>query len=194
MSETLFWVVAASVVLLFVLFAVAVYRWSRTRRLRKQFGPEYEHAVHDSGGRRAAEHELEQRRRRVDKYPLRDLGREEAREFGSRWRRLQVDFVDRPTEAVEDADRMIVEVMAARGYPHGDFHQRLADTSVSYPEMANEYREARSTADRSRRGVASTEELRRAMVCYRNLFSALIGAEEVPSTGGTLPPHQEVRR
>jgi hypothetical protein len=175
--------VAGGVILLALLLGLAFYRWSRSRALRRRLGPEYDHLVAEAGDSRAARKELAERRHRVEKYPLRELAANERRDFGARWRGVQVEFVDDPQQAVEAADRLIVEVMAARGYPATDFRQRLADTSVSYPEMAADYRDARQVAERSRRGAATTEELRRAMVCYRNLFSALLGAAEVPVAG-----------
>ena len=32
-----------------------------------------------------------------------------------------------------EADKLVTEVMASRGYPMGDFEQRAADISVNYP-------------------------------------------------------------
>ena len=104
-----------------------------------------------------------------------------------------MDFVDRPRQAVEGADKLVTAVMVARGYPAGDFEQRLADASVEHARLVPDYREARQIAERSRRGEASTEELRRSLVCYRNLFQALLGVEEVPpmeTTGETARPVQ----
>ena len=168
---------AAVVVLV---LAVALWRWSRSRALRRQFGPEYDHTLETAGKKSAAERELLERRDRVKKLELRELSDEEKRDFGARWRRLQVDFVDRPREAVEGADKLVTEVMVARGYPKGDFEQRLADASVEHARVAPDYREARQIAERSKRGLATTEELRRSLVNYRNLFQALLGIDEVP--------------
>jgi len=50
------------------------------------------------------------------------------------------------------------------------------------------YREAHEIADRNRAGQASTEDLRRAMVCYRALFEELLGSSSVEEK------HEEVRR
>lgn len=152
----------------------------RSRRLRRQFGPEYEQTLQETGNRRAAERELEHRRHRIEKVTLRDLGTEERREFGNRWRRIQVDFVNRPKEAVEAADMLVSEVMLARGYPGGDFRQRLADASVDHADVTADYRQARAIAEKSRQGQATTEELRQSLVCYRNIFQEMLGIEEVP--------------
>jgi hypothetical protein len=152
----------------------------RSRRLRRQFGPEYEQTLQETGNRRVAERELEHRRHRIEKVTLRDLGAEERREFGNRWRRIQVEFVDRPQEAVEAADKLVSEVMLARGYPGGDFRQRLADASVDHADVTADYRQARNIAEKSRQGQATTEELRQSLVCYRNIFQEMLGIEEVP--------------
>jgi hypothetical protein len=45
----------------------------------------------------------------------------------------------------------------------------------------------------SRRGLASTEELRRSLVCYRNLFQALLGIDEVPPMETTTDTGRELR-
>ena len=152
----------------------------RSRRLKRQFGPEYEQTLQETGNRRAAERELDHRRHRIEKVTLRDLGSEERREFGNRWRRIQVEFVDRPQEAVEAADKLVSEVMLARGYPGGDFRQRLADASVDHADVTADYRQARAIAEKSRQGQATTEELRQSLVCYRNIFQEMLGIEEVP--------------
>jgi len=180
MTDTTWILIALLAAVVVLVAALALWRWSRSRALRRQFGPEYDHTLETAGKRSVAERELLERRHRVEKLNLRDLSDEQRREFGDRWRRLQVDFVDRPREAVEDADKLVTAVMMARGYPKGDFEQRLADASVEHGKIAPDYREARQIAERSRRGLASTEELRRSLVCYRNLFQALLGVDEVP--------------
>jgi hypothetical protein len=150
--------------------------------------------VEEAGKRSLAERELERRRERVEKLSLRDLSDEERRDFGARWRRLQADFVDQPRQAVEAADKLVTAVMLARGYPGGDFEQRVADASVDHGRLIPDYREARQVAERSRRGEASTEELRRSVVCYRNIFQELLGVEEVPAEATAAETGRELSR
>jgi hypothetical protein len=59
-----------------------------------------------------------------------------------------------------------------------DFDQRAADLSVHHGRVIENYRAAREIAERHRRGAASTEELRRAMVHYRELFQDLLEDRE----------------
>jgi len=185
MTDTTWILIALLAAVVVLVAALALWRWSRSRALRRQFGPEYHHTLETAGKRGLAERELLERRHRVEKLKLRDLSDEERRDFGGRWRGLQVDFVDRPRQAVEAANKLIAAVMEARGYPGGDFDQRLADASVEHARLVPDYREAREIAERSRSGEASTEDMRRAVVCYRNLFQALLGVEEVPPLEAT---------
>jgi hypothetical protein len=82
--------------------------------------------------------------------------------------------VDEPSKAVQDADRLVNEVMQARGYPIGDFEQRSADISANHPNVVTNYRAARAAAQANERGEASIEDLRKAMVHYRALFEDLL--------------------
>ena len=93
----------------------------RQTRLRKRFGPEYDRTVHDTGSERRAEAELDARARRVARLQIRSLSEADAVRFAEAWRVLQIRFVDEPAAAIAEADRLVGEVMTARGYPLGDF-------------------------------------------------------------------------
>ena len=73
-----------------------------------------------------------------------------------------------------EADHLVYDLMAKRGYPMGDFERRAADISVDHPGVVANYRAARAIALRDERGEASTEELRKAVVHYRALFQELL--------------------
>jgi hypothetical protein len=151
----------------------------RSRRLRAQFGPEYDRLVREHHDRRQAERELEHRESRVQRLEIRSLGREERERYIRAWRAQQERFVEDPKSAVFDADRLVTDVMRARGYPMGDFEQRAADVSVDHPHVVQNYRVAREIVARYTRGDAGTEDLRKAMVCYRALFDELLETQEV---------------
>jgi hypothetical protein len=146
----------------------------RSTHLRSQFGPEYDRTVKTLGNEGKAQAELERREKRVKHLELRSLSREEASEFGERWRLVQAKFVDHPEAAVDEADDLLTEVMRARGYPVADFEQRAADLSVEHGRFVDDYRAARDIVDRRKSGNASTEDLRQAMVHYRSLFQDLL--------------------
>lgn len=167
------------VVLIVALFALALGVWfvlqRRNRaRLRARFGPEYDRAVEDTGDQRRAERELARREERVKELALKPLPPPQRAQFQEMWHRVQVRFVDAPSDAIIEADRLITDVMQAEGYPTADFEQRAADISVDHPAVVDNYRAAREIAERNRRGEATTEHLRQAMVHYRTLFEDLL--------------------
>ncbi len=142
----------------------------------RRFGPEYERALSEHGDRRRAEAVLEKRAERIQHLEIRRLPREQRDLFLDRWRATQTKFVDDPRGAVTEADRLVGEVMSARGYPVADFEQQAADLSVEHPMVVENYRAAHEIAVRHERGQASTEDLRQAMVYYRRLFEDLLEA------------------
>ena len=146
----------------------------RSQRLRQRFGPEYERTIRTEGNVRKAEAELEARAKRVAKLHIRPLTSTDAERFDAAWRAIQARFVDDPRSAVTEADRLVGEVMAARGYPVGDFEQRVADVSVDHADVVMNYRAAREIALQHAEGKATTEDLRQAMVHYRALFRDLL--------------------
>lgn len=183
--------VIIAIVIAIVAIAVAIWavlQTQRSKRLRSKFGPEYDRIVEREGDRRRAEAELAHREARVKKLNIRDLTRQERDRFANAWRQQQANFVDDPRRAVSEADTLVIEVMTARGYPTSDFNTQVADVSVDHANVVGNYREAHGIAERSRRGEATTEELRRAMVCYRSLFEDLLGTRVVEHT------HEEVHR
>ena len=83
--------------------------------------------------------------------------------------------MDDPRGASVDADRLIEDVMRARGYPVEDAVHRLDDLSVEHAPVVSHYGAARNIVERQQRGEASTEDLRQAMVHFRALFDELLG-------------------
>ena len=165
----------AAVVLIFGVLVLAVFAgWlissrRRSQGLRSRFGPEYEREVQELGSRRNAEKELGQRARRVDELSLRPLPATDRTRYAEMWNHQQSRFVEDPPGAVNAADRLVEEVMVKCGYPVAEFDQRAADISVHHPGVVENYRTAHDIATRIDRGGAVTEDLRRAMMCYRSL-------------------------
>ena len=150
-------------------------RKRRTERLRTQFGgAEYSRAVTEGGSRRQAEAVLDKRAERVERLHIRPLAPGDRARFVESWGRVQARFVDGPGGAVTDADQLLGDVMSTRGYPVSDFEQHVADISTDHPLVLDNYRAAHHTAVRQTRGLASTEDLRQAMIHYRTLFEELI--------------------
>ena len=172
-TETVIFLVIAVVAI-----AAAAYMFlmvSRTRRLRTRFGPEYDRAIESQRGRVSqAEALLEKREKRVSKLNIRPLTQEERERFTGEWRRVQEHFVDDPKAAVAEADSVVIDAMRARNYPMTEFEQRADDISVEYPHVVEDYRIAHKIATTDRE--VSTEDLRKAMQHYRNLFEELVQA------------------
>jgi FtsZ-interacting cell division protein ZipA len=167
------------IVLVVAIIAVAGAAWAflqreKTRKLRHQVGPEYERMIDQEKNPRRAEALLEERRRRVENYPIRSLTKEERDTYAAKWRAAQEHFVDDPRDAIAQADSLVTDAMRTRGYPMTDFESRADDLSVDYPAVVENYRIAHDIATRDAQGSASTEELRKAMQHYRTLFEHVL--------------------
>src|SRR5580658_3971165 len=174
-------IVVAIVIVVVVVAAaiILIIRNQRSKRLRTRFGPEYSRAIEETGSKTQAEAKLEKLERRVDRFDLRPLTPVVRANFVAAWQKIQARFVDDPKIAVTEADKLIQEIMAARGYPVTDFEQRAADISVNHPLIVEHYRAGHDIAREHSKGRASTEDLRRAMIHYRTLFAELADEPEL---------------
>jgi hypothetical protein len=179
-------VIAIVVVIVVVIAALAVGAMEmRRRRLRRQFGPEYDRLVSETGNRRKAEAELAGRQRRVAKLDIRPLTAEENARYLGEWNAIQERFVDTPTESVNQAGTLVTKVMRVRGYPAEDHDEAMDALSVDYAPTLARYREARATSERAGTGTATTDDLRQAMLQYRELFYELVDVPADERVGGT---------
>jgi hypothetical protein len=166
-------VIAVVVLVVIAAVLVFVFRNRRSQQLRRQFGPEYERAVDETGSRQDAERTLGERVERHRKLDIKELDPAARQRYADEWRTVQGHFVDDPKAAVGEADDLVATVMRERGYPTEDFEQQAADVSVDHAEAVPAYRRAHELA--TARGEAATDDLRQAMVHYRELFVALVG-------------------
>src|SRR5439155_11926359 len=167
------------VLALLVLAIIAVGIWvfvksKRRARLRAQFGPEYPRAVEKYGSVTRAESALEARRARVRRLDIRPLQPRDAERFAVAWRAAQAQFVEDPRAAITEADALVQDLMRSRGYPVGDFEERVEDISVDHAPVVEHYRTAHAIALASEREETTTEDLRQAMRHYRALFEDLL--------------------
>lgn len=191
-------VIIILIVVIAALLAVgaALYlRRRRSDRLREDFGSEYEREVASAPSRTAAEKGLNERRKRHDKLDIRQLERNERAGYRESWEKVQREFVDSPGDAVREADRLVISIMAKRGYPTDDFDQRADDVSVEYPDVVEHYRRAHQVAVAHERGDAGTEDLRHAAISYRSLVQALLddksqGDDSTGSPNGDRPQQE----
>jgi hypothetical protein len=122
-----------------IVAVIAVAAWAAAKRRRKEslrlqqrFGPEYVRLVNELG-RSKAEAELAAREKRVEALDIVQLSTAEAAKFRQAWVAIQARFVDDPKTSVVEADQLVYDLMAKRGYPMGDFERRAADISVDHP-------------------------------------------------------------
>ncbi|GIG91808.1 hypothetical protein [Plantactinospora endophytica] len=157
----------------------AIWVASRRRALRSRFGPEYDRLVAEQQSRTAAERELRERERRHAELTLTPLTADARRQYAADWEEIQAQFVDSPAAAVGAADELVTRLIAERGYPIGGYDDQLAHLSVEHARTLTHYRDAHEIHLRNERGEASTEQLRQAVVHYRELFADLLGEDPV---------------
>ena len=166
----------AIIVVIVIVIAVAAFAAmaARRRRLKERFGPEYDRLVADQPSQRKAEAELASRERRVRRLDIRPLSAAARAEYATQWTSIQERFVDQPASAVSQAQQLVTAVLGDRGYPTEGYEQVLADLSVEHARNLEHYRAANALTDASADGQASTEDLRQAMIHYREMFDDLL--------------------
>jgi hypothetical protein len=174
------------VVVIVVVVALATVGWMLARRaqLRRRFGPEYDRLVQEQGSRMAAERELRERQRRHAELTIQPLSDEARTRCTTAWEHIQARFIDTPAEAVGEADGLVTQVMAERGYPADGFENQAAQLSVEHGQTIGHYRDAHDVYLRNERGEATTEQLRQALVHYRALVADLLGVDPSAATPG----------
>src|ERR1700759_2828692 len=78
------------VILVIVIVAIAILAWmlfrkERTKKLRSQFGPEYDRTIEQYGTANKAERDLEMRQKRMQKVNIRALTPAEREQFTDLW-------------------------------------------------------------------------------------------------------------
>ena len=178
--DTVAWIVLAIVVLAIIIALALFARWRSRANLQKRFGPEYDREVAARGSERDANRHLRDVADRRDRLDIRQLDPAARDRYTQRWQSVQTDFVDRPGHALDEADRLINDVMEDRGYPVRDFNERAELVAADHPRLVEHYRAAHSAQQRqlarngADSGTGDTEEMRQAFVHYRALFDELV--------------------
>lgn len=193
MDTTTTILIVLAVLIALAVIGLLVAKQRKSKGLREKFGPEYDRTLDDSGKKRDAERELKQRADRRNELDIRPLDPQRRDAFASDWRSTQEAFVDRPAEAVSDANRLVERVMQERGYPTDDFDQMSRDVSVDHANVVEEYRAAHEISQLNDSKQATTEQLRRAMVHYRSLFADLLDAGDHDRRGNDAPYPEDER-
>lgn len=175
-------IIVLAVLAVLALIGLVLWPSLRRRRLQEQFGPEYDRTVQEAESRRHAERELAEREKRHQQLELRALTDEQKQRYNMQWAHVQEQFIDDPVRSLSNADQLLMGVMSDRGYPTEDYQQQLADLSVHHSGPLDQYRAAHDIAGRATRGEASTEEMRSAIVNYRELFVDVLDGDRAGQT------------
>jgi type II secretory pathway pseudopilin PulG len=172
-------------VLIALLIVFLVSRRSRARRneerrgrTRQEFGAEYERTARERGSEEEAESELRRRRGRVERQ-VTPLPGEDRRRYEERMKEVE--------RAVEMADRTVTDLLEDRNFvadPAQSDEETERALAVMYPEVADDYREARrvraAVVSRASRGDGDqgqdgdeTENLRQTLRRYRAVYDKL---------------------
>lgn len=178
--NTVSWIVLAIVVLAVIALVAVISRRRSRASLQKQFGPEYDRQVEARGSERDADRHLRDVADRRDRLDIRQLDSAARDRYTERWQSVQTDFVDRPGHALDEADRLVSDVMHDRGYPVEDFSERADLIAADHPQIVEHYRAAHAARQRrlqsngDRPDAVDTEEVRQAFMHYRALFDELV--------------------
>ncbi|RCV57434.1 hypothetical protein [Marinitenerispora sediminis] len=179
--------VALAILLIAGAVALVLTPARRSRHLRRKFGAEYDWEVEHARDRRAAERELARREKRYAKLNLRPLSDAARQEYTGKWAAIQERFVDAPADAVREADRLLTRLMSDRGYPTGGPEQTAAALSVERPHAVAGYRAACAVLAPRGSDPPGTEELRVALVHYRDLLTEILASAAPPDDRAGTP-------
>lgn len=181
MNTTLLIIVLIAVaIVVIVLVALLISRQRRQQQqerqeeARREYGSEYERAVEEHGSEREAEQELRERRERLEDE-VRPLSEENRRLYDERWERVERTFVDDPGASLDEADRLIAEILAERNFPSDSRQEASSGVGVVHPEIADDFREAQRVHQEAAAspGEADLEKMRQAIQKYRSVYQRL---------------------
>lgn len=177
MSTVLLTVGLLAVVVAVGFFAVARYRRGNAR---EEFGPEFERVARERGSEKEAEQELRARRDRV-KSRIRPLSEDGRRRYREEWGMVERTFVDNPLLALDQADRVVTDILAERNFPTESRQGATEAVGVTHSRVVEDFREAQRihgdvTHSGERQGTEdeSMEEMRRAIQKYRSVYERLV--------------------
>jgi type II secretory pathway pseudopilin PulG len=168
-------IVIAVIVVALAVFFVYRRRQQQQARAREEYGPEYERVVEERGSEREAEQELRERREKVESE-IQPLPEESQRRYDEQWQQVERTFVDDPVASLDDADRVVTEILTERNFPADSRQEASKEVGVMYSGVVEDFREAQQIhqdATRSQ-GEADLEKMRQAIQKYRSVYERLI--------------------
>ena len=124
-------------------------------------------------------------RPRIYRRPrIRRLGVHDRERFIVAWRSTSSRFVDDPSQAISEADRLLADIMEARGFPVLDFDAAAVELGADHPELYEHYRPARRIARQNDAGTAGTEALHKGMTHFKAILDEMLEIDRRPSLSG----------
>ncbi len=147
----------------------------RQERSHEQYGSEYERAVEEHGSERGAEQDLRERRERLEDE-VQPLSDESRGRYEEEWQRVEKTFVDDPRTALDDADRLVGEILKERNFPTDSREEASKDVGVMHPQVVEDFREAQRVHAEATGSEDETdlEKMRQAIQKYRSVYERLI--------------------
>ncbi|HSR84411.1 MAG TPA: hypothetical protein VLM11_09550 [Streptosporangiaceae bacterium] len=97
------------------------------------------------------------------------------RKYGADWAAIQAQYAAAPQTAAARAYELVVTVLTERGYLTDDTGQVRIDLSADHADTVSHFRAAQQITTASAAGAATIDDLRQALIHYRELFSDLFG-------------------
>ena len=175
MNTTALTVIIVIAVIIIVLIAFFVFRQGRQRRrqerAREEYGPEFERVAEERGSEREAEQELRERRERMESE-VQPLSEESRRRYDEQWQQVERTFVDDPRKALDDADRVVAEILTERNFPTDTRQEASEGLGVMHPGVVEDFREAQRTYQDAAgtEGGGDLEKMRQAIQKYRSVY------------------------
>jgi cell division protein FtsL len=174
-------VLVAVAVIAVLLVAFFVYRRRRGQRqqerqeqARQEYDSEYERLVEERSSEEEAERKLRERRERVE-GEVRPLSEESRKRYDERWQRVERTFVDDPGSSLNEADRVVEEILVERNFPTDSRQEASEGVGAMHPGVVEDFREAQRIHQSATgsQGEADLEEMRLAIQRYRSVYERL---------------------
>ncbi|MBA2528558.1 MAG: hypothetical protein H0V19_01110 [Euzebyales bacterium] len=171
------------IVVLIVLFIVVAKRRKEREELRDRYGAEYDRTVQEQGSKRAAVRDLKEREALHSDLRLRDLNDADRDLIRGHMATLQYRFVEDPADVLLSTDRVVTEVLRARGYPVAEDREKaLRLFSVDHPSEAGH---VRTVMEGSHHGDVAT--MRESFLGVRRVLQEVAGVSYVLGDAADTP-------
>lgn len=177
MSTTVATTIVAAILALILGAVLSFIMRRRARRedARRRYGAEYDRTSEELGSGQEAERDLRKRREWME-GEIQPLSEDSRKRFDARWQRVERNFLNDPGTALEEADRMVAEVLAERNYPVDSRREARKGLGVMHPRIVEDYLEAQrihQESSGSSEQPASLEKMRQAIRKYRAVYGCL---------------------